>query len=136
MPRTMSSPPRRATSRRPSRRSRPRRAEPLYVIPGRREAANPESITPVLPGDRIVEISPMRIGLFDRCNLPIAPPFLDFLFAGDGRRRIVITFKPNKKSDAIAGCKAGRGFSPMLIHAPHQVARDADVQRSMLLAKR
>src|ERR1700730_16286227 len=58
--------------------------------------------TSILACNTRIKIDPPRILFFDQSNLPIAPPFLKFLFAGDGGRGVIVDFEPDQLVDAVA----------------------------------
>lgn len=83
---------------------------------------------------RLEQINPFRICALNQIDLPIAPPFLEFLFTSDGRQRVVITLEPNKQVDVIAGREPLRGARFMLVGAAQQIAGYANIKSAMLAA--
>src|SRR5947209_17168128 len=83
-----------------------------------------------------IKIDPARILLLDQANLPVAPPFLEFFFTGDGRCGIIVDFEPDQFVDAIARGKALDGFGAMLVDAANEISGHAEIERAIFLLAR
>ena len=81
-----------------------------------------------------IKIAPIEICFLDQFNLPCPTPFLDFFFAPDRILRVIITFKPDKAIDAVPLGKPTRDLVLVFTDATNEVARYADIQRSLFAA--
>jgi hypothetical protein len=81
-----------------------------------------------------IKIDPPRILFFDQSNFPVAPPFLEFFFASDGRCGVTVDFEPDQLVDALARRETFDGFGSMLVDTPHEVSGHAEIERTVLLA--
>src|ERR1700674_1345425 len=131
------------------------------VIPGRREAASPESITTVLRNDcRTKPCGPswnddavfLAIASCCYCAIPSKRSiqsgfvssisrifqsrrhFLMSLYSRNRVFRIIADLIPNKPVHAIARCKARNRLLLVFVNTANEIVRNADVQRSVLAA--
>src|SRR6266446_1526945 len=87
-----------------------------------------------LDTDRLVQVVPLRILLFDQFHLPITLPLLKFFLAGNSGYRIIVDFEPNKPCDIVLGREAGDGLYSVLVDPAHDIVSHAYVNRSILPA--
>src|SRR5438270_7322488 len=106
-----------------------------YAIAQLRCSACTPSRNGELDTDRLIQVVPLRILLFDQFHLPIALPFLKFFFAGNGGYRIIVDFEPNKPCDIVPGSEAGDGLYSVLVDPAHNVVSHAYVNLSILPAR-
>jgi hypothetical protein len=78
---------------------------------------------------------PTRILFFNQTNLPVSPPFLEFVFASDGSCSIIINLEPHEFVDAVSRRKTIDGLCSMFVAAPHDVLRHAEIERAVLPAR-
>ncbi len=81
------------------------------------------------------QIGPMRIDVIDKIDLPRTVPVFQLLFAGYGAGHIAQHFKMNQLVHTMLGGKSIRMRIAVLIHALHQIGRDADINRAIMLAR-
>ena len=80
------------------------------------------------------QIHPMRISVINQVNLPSAVPILQLLLARNRGLHRAKNFKMHQPVNGIFGRMSRRHTAPMLREPLQQVGRDADVQRSIMLA--
>ena len=76
----------------------------------------------------------MRIRVINQVNLPSAVPILQLFFARNRRLHRAKNFKMHQPVNGIFGSMTRRHAAAMLRKPLQQVGRDADVQRSIMLA--
>lgn len=81
-----------------------------------------------------VQILPLRIVLFYQSQFPLPIPFLKLLFSNYGGVNIFKDFVVNKQMHVITSCEPAMDLVLMLVHSPHQIIRQTDVERSVSLA--
>jgi hypothetical protein len=106
-----------------------------FVIPGRGEAASPESITTGLTGDTAVEIIPIRILFIDQSRLPIAPPFLEFFLASDRAYGVIENLKQDQLVDPVSLRESRHDLDLVLMDTSNEVVRYTNVQRAVFLTR-
>ncbi len=82
------------------------------------------------------QINPMRIFGIDKVYLPRAVPILQLLLASNGSFHRAEQFKINQPVNGIFGSMAGRQMTAMLRKPFQQVGCDADVERTVKLARK
>ena len=81
------------------------------------------------------QIHPMRIRVINQVNLPSAVPILQLLLARNRCLHRAKNFKMHQPVNGIFGSMSRRHTAPMLRKPLQQVGRDANVQRSIMLAR-
>src|SRR4051794_23414561 len=79
--------------------------------------------------DRLVQVAPFRILLFDEPDLPIAPPFLELFFAPDRGGGIVIDLEPDQTIDAVSPGEARDDFGLVLMDTADEIPGHAEIER-------
>ena len=79
-------------------------------------------------------IEPIGIIPLDEADLLLAPPLLYFFFSRDCRCHIVVRFEANQARNVIFRCKAPHHPARVLVNAPDQIVRYANVERPVLSA--
>ncbi len=81
------------------------------------------------------QIHPMRIPVINQVNLPSAAPIFQLLLARNRRLHRAKNFKMHQPVNGIFGSMSRRHTAAMLRKPLQQVGRDANVQRSIMLAR-
>ena len=81
-----------------------------------------------------VQIAPMRIGLLDQAELPQAFPLLELLLTADRVTDVMERFVEDQPVHAMPPREARAQRGPVATDPLHQVAGDADVERTVALA--
>jgi hypothetical protein len=95
-------------------------------VPGSRLRRAPER--PHSLDDHLVEVAPFRVLLFNEPDLPIAPPFLEFLLAADRGCRIIIDLKPDEAIDGVSFREPRDNFGFVLIDSADEITAHSEVQ--------
>lgn len=80
------------------------------------------------------QIIPMRVIPLDQVLLPITPPSLDLLFAGNGVVHLVSGFEPDKPRDFVLPRISVEPVLAVLDHSTDQIRRDADIELAIKTA--
>ena len=80
------------------------------------------------------QVAPFGVLAVDQVDLPLPPPVLELLLAGDRVNHLVEHLEVDEAMDPVARGETGQGVVPMLPQAPHQVGRNSDVQRAVMSA--
>jgi len=87
---------------------------------------------PPIPSEqRQIQIRPFRVHDFDQPYLPGSMPVLELLFPLDCRKHLLMPLKPNQPGQPVVPGEACASSCSMLISAPNQIGRDADIQRTV-----
>lgn len=81
---------------------------------------------------RVEQVAPVRVALFDKRELPGATPALYALFMVDAVCDVVAAFRPDEAVQAIACAKVGAGAGAMLVDAGGEIGGDADIERAAI----
>src|SRR3546814_2553251 len=81
-------------------------------------------------GDGVVKVDPLRIFLFNQCDLPSATPPLRLFLPFDGAHDIRPGFKIDQPLHAISFRETGYRSFPVFVNTTDEVVRHADVQRT------
>src|SRR3954469_16864658 len=81
-----------------------------------------------------VEVSPIGIGFLDQPDLPFPTPLLDILLTLNCGDWIIVGFEPNQAVDVITGREARGRLGFVLVDAPDQIPRHAEIERAVLTA--
>lgn len=102
------------------------------VIPGvAQRRPGIQTAVPKLPDDIAVEITPVRVDLFNQSDLPGTPPFLDLLFAGNGQRYHFVCLSPNQPGQSVLAREDRSDPTSVFIDTPREIVRNASVERSI-----
>lgn len=82
------------------------------------------------------QIMPIGVLALNQVDLPLTPPILELLLAGDGLLHRAKRFVADKAVNAVALRKAFHFAATMLPKAFHKIARDPDVERSLGFARK
>ncbi len=78
-----------------------------------------------------VEITPLRINIFDKSELPNPLPFFYLLFAQDRAIHCVVEFGVNQYVNAVSPRETRDKIGPMLPSASGEIAGNTDIKRSV-----
>ena len=95
-------------------------------LAARRAPERPQSLD-----DRLVEVTPFRVLLFDQPDLPIAPPLFDFLLTADRGRRIIIDLEPYQAINVVSPREPRDNFGLVLIDPADEIVGHAQVKGSV-----
>ena len=84
--------------------------------------------------DKVAQIAPFKIALFDQADLPIPIPFFQLLFPNDCGIGSIEHFDMDQAINVISPCKRCNGAGSMLLDPARQVICHTDVQCSMSAA--
>ena len=76
----------------------------------------------------------MRVFRFDQVDLPLPPPVLELLLAGNRGEHVAMHLEPDEALYAVLAGKSFERSGPMLPQPHHQVRRYADVKRAVVPA--
>ena len=74
------------------------------------------------------EIIPVRVGLFDQPDLPIALPGLERFLPADRQQDIRVMFDEDQVRQSVFAAENRSGAAPMLIDARGEIGSDADIE--------
>jgi len=74
------------------------------------------------------ELLPRRVQRFDELELPCTFPALDLLLPLECRPDVIRVLEVHQPVDCVTRGERGQELLAMLIYAPHEVARDPNVQ--------
>ena len=78
------------------------------------------------------QILPVRVGLFNQADLPVAFPFLDLVFPRLRRLSRVVRFHPDKALNVVFACMGCAASLPVGQHTGRDIVRMACIQRTIL----
>ena len=83
-------------------------------------------------GQRVEQVAPVRVALFDKRELPGATPAFEALFMVDAVCDVVAAFRPDEAMQAVARAKVGAGAGAVLVDAGSEIGGDADIERAAI----
>src|SRR3954447_16813049 len=81
-------------------------------------------------GDRRKEIAPIRVQFLDQSDLPRAFPFLQPLFAPNGKFDLLELLEIDQPMNRVPAAKSFSRVGAMFVNAANEIVGDADVQRT------
>jgi len=81
----------------------------------------------------VPEVPPRRIALSNESQLPRSAPLLDLLLALDRISDVLVPLKPDELANSVYACKPFDGTRSMLASSLCEVARHAEIQRTVRL---